>query len=446
MKESKPISSESGFTLSAEAQNAFELIENTKQSIFLTGKAGTGKSTFIQHLVTNSKKQFLLTAFTGIAALNIRGATIHSVFNLPVKPLMPRDHEIKPLRNSHPKRKIIDKADVLVIDEVSMLRADLLEAVDYSLRLYGDFHEPFGGKQILFVGDPFQLPPVVSRDPLEKSLFENIYDGPYFFQAPAYKALKPVPVCFTTVYRQKEERFMHLLNNIRRAELNDDDWEILQDRNVKPNNSNEDFVIRLCSTNAAANSVNDAALRSLNAKSKIYKARIEGTFKPDRFPTETALLLKEGAQVMVIKNDTTQNPENRRWYNGSLGVVLQLQEDHVKVRLSDGSIYEIGEETWEQTEYTFDKGNNRIDSEVIGSFKQIPLKTAWAITIHKSQGLTFEHVEIDLGKGAFAPGQTYTALSRCRTLSGLYLSRPLRPEDLFVDDRLVRFAENLNLF
>ena len=403
MKETITASSSTGFSLSAEAQAAFNLLENTDQSVFLTGKAGTGKSTFIQHLVSHSSKQFLLTAFTGIAALNIRGATIHSVFNLPVKPLMPRDHEIKALRPAHPKRKIIEKADVIVIDEVSMLRSDLLEAVDYSLRLYGDFQKPFGGKQILFVGDPFQLPPVVTKNPLERSLFENVYEGPFFFQAPAYKSLHPTNICFSKVYRQKEERFMHLLNNIRMADVNQDDWELLQERNQKPPLSDDEFVIRLCSTNAAANTVNEAALRSLQTKSKTYKAKIEGTFKPDRFPTDTALTLKEGAQIMIIKNDTTQNPENRRWYNGSLGVVLGLHDDHVKVRLSDGSVYEIEEETWEQTEYSFDKGNSRIESEVIGSFKQIPLKTAWAITIHKSQGLSFDNVEIDLGKGAFAP-------------------------------------------
>lgn len=425
-------------------KDLFNSLEQSNTSFFITGKAGTGKSTFLHYFAQHSKKTVLMTAFTGIAAINVGGVTLHSFFKFPLKPLLPGDDEIPIFKRNAPNRKIIEKTDTIVIDEVSMLRADLMQAIDYSLRHNGgNPHLPFGGKQVLLVGDLFQLPPVVDqKDEVERFIFKEIYKSEYFFDAPAFEELNPVFFEFQKIHRQKDDHhFIKLLNEIRVYESSE---ETLRQINAQhqPNYSakQDEFAITLTSNNAIANKENAYKLEALPFVEHVFEATINGDFKTDRYPTHKSLVLKKNAQVILVKNDIT-TPESpvRRWVNGTIAKVDFISSDIIEIRLQDGTTHKIVPETWENRQYTYDREKGRVMSKVIGTFTQYPVKLAWAITIHKSQGLSFDNVVIDLGRGAFVNGQVYVALSRCRSLQGIHLKNPIRQQDIIPDRRIAQF-------
>jgi ATP-dependent DNA helicase PIF1 len=429
-----------GYEANPDIQMLFEDIENGSSSYYITGKAGTGKSTFIHFLGRQTKKQIVMTAFTGIAAVNIFGRTIHSLFQFPFKPMLPKDHDVLQFPPGSQRRMILENLDILVIDEVSMIRADLLEAIDHSLRLNGNKPDlPFGGKQIILVGDIFQLPPVFDgSDETEKEVFSEIYKTEHFFSSRAYQSLKPKFHEFTTSYRQgKDKVFVTLLDKVRLCEADEaclNDLNKRFDPDYVP--SPEDFVITLSTTNAAAERYNQERLQSLPYSPYSFTARITDTFKRQRYPTNEILLLKRDAQVIFTKNDPEQ-----RWVNGTIGKIEVITENYIEVRLQDGNIFKVEKESWENRKYKFDRSKHQIVSYVAGTFEQYPLKLAWAITIHKSQGSTFDKVIIDLGTGAFINGQLYTALSRCRALEGMVLRKKISAADIRMDPRILAFYE-----
>jgi hypothetical protein len=416
----------------------FEAIEYTSKSFFITGKAGTGKSTFIHYLSQKTGKKVVMLAFTGIAAINAGGQTIHSFFKFPLKPLLPADEEITIFQAHNPTRKVIEKTEVFVIDEVSMLRSDVMEAIDHSLRFNGgDPILPFGGKQMIFVGDIFQLPPVVdTSNEAEALLFSDVFRSEYFFDAHAYKKLNPVYFEFRKVHRQKDDlEFVEMLDKVRLCKA-DDDTLFRFNRRYYPNYTPkiDEFVMYLTSRNQIADRENAQKLSELEYTSFTFNAIIEGEFREDRYPTARVLELKKRAQVIFIKNDLAG-----RWVNGTIAKIEFISEEYIEVKLQDGSVHKLEPATWENRKYNFDRGRGKIMSETMGTFTQYPVKLAWAITIHKSQGLTFDKVVIDMGTGAFVNGQAYTAVSRCRTLKGIALKKLLRAEDIIADNRLLHY-------
>lgn len=432
-----------GYENDKTAQKLFDLIENSDKSIFLTGKAGTGKSTFIHYFTKKTDKSVLLVAFTGIAAINIGGQTIHSFFRFPLKPLLPNDPDITIFKPFFQKRKILEQTDTIIIDEVSMLRSDILEGLDYSLRMNGGNPDKiFGGKQLILVGDIFQLPPVIDNaDEVESELFKIIYDSEYFFDSVAYKHLNPETFEFNKVHRQSNEEFINLLNKVRDCSIDNNGIDELNQRyNPSFTPVPEEFVITLTTNNYLAKTENITKLNSLPYKSHFFKANIIGDFKEDKYPTDPVLELRRNSQIMLVKNDGADT--GRRWVNGTIAKIEFLDNEKIEIRLKDGSTHSLQKETWENRKYQWDKNKGRITSKVVGTFEQYPIKLAWAITIHKSQGLTFDNVIIDLGSGAFVNGQLYTALSRCRTLEGLTLKRRIQKKDIIEDRRLIDFYNN----
>ncbi len=421
----------------------FNTIENSKQSFFITGKAGTGKSTFIHYFAQKTKKQVLLTAFTGIAAINVGGVTIHSFFQFPLRPLLPDDEEIKRYSEQDQRRKIIEDIDTIVIDEVSMLRADILQAIDFCLRNNGgDTSQLFGGKQIIFVGDIFQLPPVTNlNNEVENFLFGERYRSPYFFDSDAYHQLAPTFFEFNKPHRQKEDlEFVELLDKVRDCTVDQETLNKLNERHdpffqPKP----EEFFITLTTNNYIADAENDKRLHALGHTQYEFGADVKGDFGEERFPGRQMLSLKKDAQVIFIKNDLSGH---RRWVNGTIGKIEFIAHDIIEVKLSDGSVHRVEKETWDHRGYKYDRSKRRVISEAKGTFTQYPIKLAWAITIHKSQGLTFNNVIIDLGTGAFVNGQLYTALSRCRKMNGIILRKKIRMEDIIHDSRLMEFYQS----
>jgi ATP-dependent DNA helicase PIF1 len=420
--------------------NLFDKIENTNDSIFLTGKAGTGKSTFVHYFTKYTKKKTLLLSFTGIAAVNIGGQTIHSFFSLPFKPLLPRDKEITKFKDHWSNKKIIQSVDTIVIDEVSMLRSDVLEAIDHSLRINGGNSDlPFGGKQMVFIGDIYQLPPIVTSDVIEQELFKAIYNSEYFFDAPAYKSLAPLKIELSKIHRQKTGSFVNTLNKVRDYSITEPEINIINKSCINRQYSSEkDMEIMLCTNRFIADTENRRRLEKLPNRSFEFKATITGDFSVDKSPAPESLILKTNAQIMFVKND--QSDGEQRWVNGTIAKIEFLSEELIEIRLKCGAIYAIKKTTWENRKFKWDKKKGEITSEIIGTFEQFPLKLAWAITIHKSQGLTFERVKIDLGTGAFANGQLYTALSRCKSINGLNLVRPIKLDDIIVDSRVSDFS------
>lgn len=422
----------------------FDQIESSNKSYFITGKAGTGKSTFVRYFTQMTGKTVVRMAFTGIAAINVGGVTIHSFFRFPLRPLLPGDEGIPLFHEKDHRRKVIGGTDTIIIDEVSMLRSDVLEAIDYSLRHNGGSAGlPFGGKQILFVGDPFQLPPV-TRDgnEVERYLFNEMFNSSYFFDSDAYKTLAPDTLMLTQSHRQKEDlEFVRLLDKVRLCTATAETVAKLNERvDTGHVPMQEEFSITLSTNNAIARMENERRLAQLHAEKFTFLAHLNGDFDSDHLPAPEVLELKLGAQVIFIRNDVSGF---RRWVNGTIGIVGFIAKDIIEVRLADGSSHTVDRESWDQRGYKFDRTNLKVVSEVKGMFVQYPLRLAWAITIHKSQGLTFDKVIIDLGSGAFVNGQLYTALSRCRKLNGITLKRPIQMKDIIQDERLTAFYEGL---
>jgi deoxyadenosine/deoxycytidine kinase len=424
----------------------FNRIERGNDNFFITGKAGTGKSTFLHFLAQNSRKNIVVAAYTGIAAINVGGTTLNSLFMLPFRPLLPRDEEITKFSKWNPRRAIIANMDTLIIDEVSMVRADVLEAVDHSLRINGgDPFRPFGGKQIILIGDVFQLPPVVKSDnPTEWQIFEEVYKTPYFFSAPSFKMTKFEFVEFTKIHRQSDEDFKEILNKIRIGNVDDDDLMPINKR-VYPNYEprDKDFVLTLVTTNRLAGDINDRKLNEIKEPEFTYKAVITGDFSKDKFPTDETLKLKAGAQIIFIRNDTTAEKtakdNKRRWVNGTIAKIQSLKEDEIEIIFEDSTTAKISRETWNNNVYKWNRIERKIMTETVGTFSQFPIKLSWAITIHKSQGLTFDKMVLNMGSGAFTHGQTYVALSRSKSLAGLALKKPITTRDIIIDDRVLDF-------
>lgn len=427
-------------------QFLFDTVENKNKSLFITGKAGTGKSTFIHYFTKNTKKNVILLASTGIAAINIGGQTIHSFFSFPLKPLLPEDEEIVKFGKNHSKRKIIQKTNVIIIDEVSMLRADILEGIDYSLRINGgNPHLPFGGIQIILVGDIFQLPPIYNtRNQVEKELFKNYYNSQFFFDSPAFNSLSPIMIELNKIHRQSDPVFIQLLNKVRDCTATQREIDSLntryQDANAGLEEEDQDFFITLSTTNKIAQTKNHKELNTLQYKSHFFKAKIEGEFPNELFPTDLHLELKRNAQVMVLRNDVEKH--NRRWVNGTIAKIEFINNETIEIRLNDGKTYKVEKEIWENRVFKWDKKKSKIVSKIIGTFEQFPLKLAWAITIHKSQGLTFNNTIIDLGYSTFTSGQLYTALSRCRTIEGMIFKRPIFMSDMIINNHIMNFYNN----
>ncbi|MDD4341892.1 MAG: HRDC domain-containing protein [Kiritimatiellae bacterium] len=420
-------------------QLAFDLLQHTGRHLFLTGKAGTGKTTFLQTLHGRLPKQMVVTAPTGVAAINAGGVTLHSFFQLPFGPLAGRGSEQPRYRFSRDKVAMIRGMDLLVIDEISMVRADLLDAVDEVLRRFRDRRKPFGGVQLLMIGDLQQLPPVVKD--AERGLLEQQYETPYFFGSHALRETDYACIELTEVYRQQDGRFLDLLNLVRDDRLSPEALAELNRRH-RPDfvPADDEGYITLCTHNAQANRLNAAKLRDIAAPARYFAAEIDGDFPENSYPTDPAIDLKVGAQVMFIKNDPSPD---KRFYNGKIGRVTSMTDDAVMVHCPDAP-EDIRAEPlqWDNIKYTIDPATNRIAETVTGRFQQIPLKLAWAITIHKSQGLTFERAIVD-AQAAFAHGQLYVALSRCKTLEGLVLGSPLRPQNIIVDAAVTAYTRQM---
>ena len=420
-------------------RQAFDLVQNTNETFFFTGRAGTGKSTFLKYFVKSINKNFVIVAPTGIAALNAGGVTIHSFFQLPPRPFLPKDIGIPRFKDGSNKRRVIQAMDTLIIDEISMVRIDLLSAIDYSLRINsGDYSKPFGGKQVIFVGDAFQLPPVMPRDPLEHTIIDEVYGSPFFFKGTLFGKTCLKVIELKKMYRQSDLKFINILDRIRTDSFNQSDLQVINGRLISAKETKKEaFAVTLTTRKDMAENVNQSKLRSLKTKSVIHTAEITGTFKPEDYPTDLSLELKVGAQVMFVQNDCY-----KRWVNGTIGQVMKLNKSSIKVRLKDETICHVSKSRWEKVKYRFNRETQRIDQEVIGTFEQYPLKLAWAATIHKSQSQTFEKVIIDLGDGTFSSGQAYVALSRVTSLSGLFLKKELKPSDIFIDYEIKEFAES----
>ena len=431
--------------INQQAQLAWDIIENTNTNIFLTGKAGTGKTTFLRRLKEESSKRIVVVAPTGIAAINAEGVTIHSFFQLSFAPFIPdAQYKLKEQQYRFTKQKIrvIQSIDTLVIDEISMVRADLLDAVDNVLRRFRKNNLPFGGVQMVMIGDLGQLAPVAKDD--EWQMLSRYYDTPYFFSSLALKSTRYAIVELKTVYRQSDSHFVELLNRVRDNRADDSVLAALNSRYI-PNFQPpvEEGYIRLTTHNFQAQQENDRQLALLPGKPYTYEASITGKYPEMLFPTEQTLTLKEGAQVMFVKNDSSAD---KAFYNGMLGTVTEINDKNLFVRTKDtGVVIKVEPEQWENTRYEINERTNEITEEVEGTFTQLPVKPAWAITVHKSQGLTFDRAIIDVQR-AFTHGQTYVALSRCRTLEGLVLSAPLPMSAIIrdgaVDDYVSRAAEH----
>lgn len=434
-------------TSSVEFQNALTLISYTQQSVFLTGKAGTGKSTFLKYLTATTKKKFVVLAPTGIAAVNAGGQTLHSFFKLPFKPILPDDPDFSSVRRIKSRMKynkqmvkLLRNLDLIIIDEVSMVRADTIDFIDKLLRTYcGNMRQPFAGKQLLLVGDVFQLEPVITGD--TRDVLSNYYtQGMFFFNAFAFSDLSIVPIELTKVFRQTDDTFISLLDRIRVAQPLPNDIALLNTK-VNPLESalEKDFTMTIATRRDIVDRINETRLAMIKRPERRYMGEITGDFPDNSLPTDKELVVKEGAQVVFVKNDM-----DRRWVNGTIGRIVEASDENIIVETEDGKKHDVEPELWENVRYEYDDEKKQVKEIVIGTFKQFPLKLAWAITIHKSQGLTFDKVVIDVGQGAFSGGQTYVALSRCRSLEGITLRSPIDWRDIFVNQRVVRFSRSFN--
>ncbi len=421
--------------LNDEFKYALDRMEKSSDTLFITGRAGTGKSTLLQLFTSTTKKNVVVLAPTGIAALNVQGQTIHSFFRF--APRWSDPSAVYKLKNHHVYLKI----DTIIIDEISMVRVDMLDRIDNFLRVNrGNQEEAFGGVQMIFFGDLFQLPPVIGTQE-EKQILEANYESPYFFNAFVMEELQLEMIALNKVYRQEERHFIKLLDAIRLKQLDYDDFMELNERaNIQF--EEDDIFISLCSTNAAAEAINRKNMQAIMAPEERFLSELTGVFDIKRAPAPQVLLLKEGAQVMFVKND----PE-KRFVNGTLGKVITATKDLIRVVIQsdrlDEVIIDVEPLSWDMIKYEWDESQKSVKAKVTGSFTQYPLKLAWAITIHKSQGKTFDKVFVDLGRGAFEYGQTYVALSRCRTFEGIVLAKPLKSSDIMADERIIDYYQGL---
>ena len=418
-------------------QLALRFVNQTEQHLFITGRAGTGKTTFLKYVREHCFKRMIVVAPTGVAAINARGVTIHSFFQLPFGPFLP-SRGLENIRFTSEKRKLLEEIELVIIDEVSMMRSDTLDAIDQILRYFRKKpHLPFGGVQMVYIGDLHQLPPVVRND--EWDMLKAHYASPFFFDARAIAQQQPLYIELKKIYRQSDPVFIDLLNNVRNNRVDSQDMELLA-RHYQPSftPSAEDKFITLTSHNARADEINRRELEKLGGKTVSYTGAISGEFNEKALPTDMNLSLKEGAQVLFVKND---KGDKRRYYNGKIATISRLAEDKIWVRFPDDEHEtEIEKETWTSIAYRLDEESHQLEEEETGSFKQFPVRLAWAITIHKSQGLTFDRAIVDAG-ASFAPGQVYVALSRLRSLDGLILLSPIRSDNVINDPRIMSFID-----
>lgn len=433
-------------TNNPEFQNALRLIQYTRQSVFLTGKAGTGKSTFLKHVCKVTKKKYVVLAPTGIAAIDAGGSTLHSFFKLPFHPLLPDDPNFQgkklhdTLKYSSDHRKLIQNIELVIIDEISMVRADIIDFIDKVLRIYSrNMREPFGGKQVLLVGDIFQLEPVVKTD--EREIISRFYPNPYFFSARVFQEMELVAIELTKVYRQTDKVFVGVLDRIRTNTAGSADLQLLNTRCNAPIHKGEnDMYITLATRRDTVDHINEQKLAELPGKAVKLQGEIHGEFPENSLPTLMELIVKPGAQVIFIKND-----QEKRWVNGTIGTISGLSDDGIMyVVTEDGKEFDVHKESWSNVRYRYNETEKKIEEEELGTFIQYPIRLAWAITVHKSQGLTFSRAIIDFSGGVFAGGQTYVALSRCTSLEGIQLKREITRADIFVRPEIVSFSHRFN--
>ena len=430
-----------------ELQQALQIIQYTRRSLFLTGKAGTGKSTFLRYICANTKKKHIVLAPTGISAINAGGSTLHSFFKLPFHPLLPSDTRYSPrnirntLKYNSEKRKILREVELIVIDEISMVRADIIDFIDKVLRIYSrNMREPFGGKQLLLVGDMYQLEPVVKEE--ERKLLHPFYATNFFFGAHVFRQMRLVSIELRKVYRQTDEAFISILDHIRTSDVSQADLNALNARvGSSLETSGNKLVITLSTRRDTVDYINEQQLSLLPGEAVKMYGEVKGDFPESSLPTPIELDLKPGAQVIFIKNDL-----DKRWVNGTLGVIEGIDEEEgvLYVVTEDGNEYDVYRERWSNMKYKFNEKEQKIEEEEIGSYVQFPVRLAWAITVHKSQGLTFRQVNIDFTGGVFAGGQAYVALSRCTSLDGISLKTAIHREDVFVRQEIKQFAGSYN--
>ena len=434
----------------AEFNYAAEFVRHTDKLVYLTGKAGTGKTTFLKYIKATTNKNTVILAPTGVAAINAGGVTINSFFQIPFGPFLPDDPRLrKTTKNSQNKESIyttfryredkkiiIEKLELLIIDEISMVRADMLDVIDKILRVFRKPYLPFGGVQVILIGDTFQLAPIVNNK--EWSILSQFYKTPYFFNSKVIEENQPVYIELKKIYRQNEQEFIDLLNRVRVSKVDVNDFKVLNAKHDPVFTGNGQDYITLATHNAIVDETNSSKLNQLETDSFTYSANVEGSFPDKHKPTDHYLKLKVGAQVMFVKNDASTP---KRYYNGKIGKIKELEDDSIKVVFDEDREVKVEKATWENVEYSYNKDEKRIIEKIVGVFEQFPIRLAWAITVHKSQGLTFEKVIADLGR-AFAPGQVYVALSRCTSFSGLVLKTQLNSYAIKTDPNVIEFAKN----